>query len=182
MNYMNNDNVLHHLIELAKEYKLPMNVLVGVTMAESSFKADQTRYEPAYRYLMDVKKDTPFRKLSDSEAHSKTPPKDFPGVEGVTTAEEEWVGQRTSTGPMQIMGAVARELGYKGSFKDFDDYKSLPYGVKHFSNLYKRFFDKHGIEGVISSYNCGQPKPEANPDYVKKVVHWAAHYDTWEGK
>ena len=103
-------------------------------------------------------------------------PVGFHGMLGVSTSVDEWREQRTSFGPMQIMGAVAREYGYKGKLSALNGSPGVHYGVKHFHNLYVRHNEKHGLEGVVSAYNCGQPKPESNPAYVLKVLTFAKQY------
>ena len=102
----------------AKDHLLPVPILIGLAYAESSFEYDATRYEVNYKYLVDAETLKPFRKLQEAEIAVENPPKDFKGIEGVTSAKEEWVGQKTSFGPLQIMGAVAREAGFKGKFSE----------------------------------------------------------------
>lgn len=70
--------------------------------------------EPNYRYFWDVKRNAPFRPTLREEARSKFPPKDFPTIAG--DPDQEWWGQQASWGLMQVMGAVARELGYRGRY------------------------------------------------------------------
>jgi len=161
----------------AKQLNLPVAILMGVVLTESSGRWTPTRYEPAYRYVWDCAKRSPFRKLTKEEAHSPTPPKDFPGQGMVSDSAEEWRNQRTSFGPMQIMGAVARELGFKNDLTTLGSHIGIKYGMQHFHNLYKRFYAKAGIDGVIEAYNRGSPddSDKANP-YAQKVLTFAAQY------
>jgi hypothetical protein len=160
----------------ARRLHLDIAILIGLAMTESSFRWDATRYEKNYRWLWDVRGNKPFRKLTEKEAASDTPPADFLGIKGVTTAKEEWTNQRTSFGPIQIMGAVARELGFKGRFTELGRHAGIEYGLKHFKKLFNRFHEEHDMVGVISAYNCGRPAPDLNPAYVSKVLTYAAQY------
>lgn len=154
---------------LAIQQNLPILLIAGIVMAESSGRWGLTRHEPNYRWVVDANTGEPFRKLKPTEVTEKAPG-DFKGVDNVTTADEEWEGQRTSFGPMQIMGAVAREMGFKGPFEELKHIQGMVYGAQHLRNLHNRFFAEHGLEGVIAAYNCGQPKPEQVPEYISKVT------------
>ncbi|WP_019865146.1 lysozyme family protein [Methylovulum miyakonense] len=103
-------------------------------------------------------------------------PRGFTGVPGVTTDSEEFEGQKTSWGPMQVMGAVAREYGFRGEFQDLCGVPGIIYGVRHFVNLHRQFSASHGIDGVISAYNAGTPT-DANEHYVANVKKYAADYE-----
>lgn len=70
--------------------------------------------EPRYRYLWDVSRRTPFRAMTTPEIARDTPPNDFPCFAG--DPDQEWWGQRASWGLMQVMGAVARERGFRGPY------------------------------------------------------------------
>lgn len=161
----------------AKQLNLPIAILMGVVLTESSGRWSPTRHEPAYRYVWDCEKNAPFRKLTKEEATCSTPPKDFPGQGMVSDSKEEWNNQRTSFGPMQVMGAVARELGFKKDLTTLGSHLGVEYGMKHFHNLYRRFYAKNGITGVIEAYNRGSPDASAaaNP-YAHKVLAFAAQY------
>lgn len=85
----------------------------AVIEQESSGNPDAWNPEPRYRYFWDVRRDRPFRSVSDVEVAAKFPPKDFPALAG---DDQEWWGQQASWGLMQLMGAVAREHGFKGMY------------------------------------------------------------------
>lgn len=95
---------------------------------------------------------------------------------------ELW-GQRQSWGLMQVMGATAREYGFKGDFLSelCDPYLGLKYGMIHLRTLLKRH---HGVwQDVIASYNAGSPRKDAsgkygNQAYVDAVLGYWAQYDT----
>jgi len=149
--------------------------VAGLVHTESSGNVYAYRVEPHYRYLVNVIDEGPFRKLTPAEIKSEIAPIDFPYIKGISSRHTEWWGQQASWGPMQIMGAVARELSFHGAFPELCGPKGLEYGCKHFNNLEKRFYDKHGIDGVIAAYNAGSPRRTAvgnafvNQRYVDKV-------------
>ena len=70
---------------------LPWELVYAICQVESSLNPTATRHEPHYRWL-----------VGDNETMSPT----------------ERQGQMTSWGLMQVMGAVARELGHIGPFED----------------------------------------------------------------
>lgn len=167
------DGYIH---KYANEYGLPVDLIAGIVMTESSGRLEASRYEPKYRYMVNAVTGKPFRRLALSEIDTKVPPKDFPGLPGITVSAEEWIGQKISHGPMQIMGAVAREIGFKGIWDQLNGQEGVHYGAKHLRNYYHRYLSSDGLDGVISAYNCGQPKPTSNPDYVRKVHDFARQY------
>lgn len=158
----------------SSEYKLDPKVVFGIVMTESSGRWQATRYENKYRYVWNVVRKEPFVL---QKGWGDMCPSTFPGLPGVTTEKGEWTLQRTSLGPMQVMGAVARELGYSGDLNRLNGEIGIMYGAKHLSNLHRRFAKTGGIKGVISSYNCGQPKPETNPEYVSRVLKFSEQYE-----
>ena len=92
---------------------LDVDLVWAIVMTESGGDPWAMRYEPRYRYLVNARTRQPFRTLSPEERVSATAPADFLPPAGVS-ADTEWTAQRTSWGLMQVMGAVARELGHKG--------------------------------------------------------------------
>lgn len=93
--------------------------------------------EPRYRWLWDVKRREPFRKLTPIEIVSKFPPKDFSTVYG--DPDQEFWAQQASWGLMQIMGAVAREHGFIGRYLTelTDPVVNLRYGCAHLAGLFE---------------------------------------------
>jgi soluble lytic murein transglycosylase-like protein len=72
---------------------------------------------------------------------------------------------------MQIMGCVARELGFTGILTELVDVqKNVFLGCKKLSQLSKKFTE---IDDIISSYNAGAPLRRGyvyiNQKYVDKV-------------
>jgi hypothetical protein len=87
--------------------------------------------EPKYRYLWDVRLDKPFRQTTISELSSSIPPSDFYAVSG--DRDGEWWAQKASIGLMQLMGAAARERGFKGKsiMECYEPALNIQYGSAH---------------------------------------------------
>lgn len=124
---------------------LPVELVLAICTVESSCQAGAYRPEPRYRWLLGE-------------------------LDTMSTAEK--IGQKSSWGLMQTMGAVAREHGFDGPFTElWNPRVSLRYGMKHVQKLYKR----HGNwPDTISAYNAGTPiKVDGkyqNQGYVDKVL------------
>lgn len=92
-------------------------------------------------------------------------------------------GQKMSWGLMQVMGAVAREYGFKGTFLSelCDPHVGLKYGMIHVQTLFKRY-NGHWPD-VIAAYNMGSPRRvdggayENQESYVDVVLRYWAQYD-----
>ena len=91
--------------------------------------------EPRYRYLWNVRTRAPFRRVTELELVSKFPPNDFPTLAG--DPDQEWWAQQASWGLTQIMGAVAREHGYRGRYLTalvVDVAANLELGAEHLAS------------------------------------------------
>lgn len=135
---------------VARDFDLPWELIEAFATVESSLNTYAIRYEPQFKYLY---------LLDDRSQLSPT----------------ERVGQMCSWGLMQVMGAVAREHGFKGYFPQLcDPIVGLRYGCLHVT----KFRAKYGQwQEVIAAYNAGSPrcdpaKPGAyvNQFYVNKVL------------
>jgi len=132
----------------ASRRSLPWELVYAICQVESSLNPSAIRHEPRYRWL-----------VGDNETLSPTERQD----------------QMTSWGLMQVMGAVARELGHTGPLSDLlDPPTGLFYGCLHL----RRFRAKYDIwPDVIAAYNAGSPRrvagqigPYVNQSYVDKVL------------
>ena len=159
----------------AKRYNLPRQLIAGIILTESGGDLYAYKTEPAYRYLVDITTGRPFRSLTPAEIASETAPADFPHLT-ISSRDTEWWGQQASWGPMQVMGAVARELGY---LQPFPALCSLAYGIDigchHLATLRDRFLNRYGWRGVAASYNAGIPREVTpgvftNQEYVDRVA------------
>ena len=132
----------------ASRRSLPWELVYAICQVESSLNPSAVRHEPRYRWL-----------VGDNETMSPIERQD----------------QMTSWGLMQVMGAVARELGHTGPLSDLlDPPTGLFYGCLHL----RRFRAKYDIwPDVIAAYNAGSPRrvagpigPYVNQSYVDKVL------------
>lgn len=135
---------------IARDFDLPWELIEAFATVESSLNPWALRYEPQYKYLY----------LLDNRSH---------------LSPTERVGQMCSWGLMQVMGAVAREHGFKGYFPQLcDPIVGLRYGCLHVT----KFRAKYGQwSDVIAAYNAGSPRREptnpksyVNQFYVNKVL------------
>jgi hypothetical protein len=161
----------------AEKFKLDFNLIYAVIVVESNRNPFAWRAEPHYRYLWDVREHRPFRLLTQDEIRGDAAPADFPFLREVNSRNTEWWGQQASWGLMQVMGAVARELGFVYEFPALcNPENGIHYGCKHLANLRDRFLEKHGWNGVVGAYNAGAPRYSEeglleNQQYVDKVAN-----------
>jgi hypothetical protein len=154
--------------------ELPVDMVRAMAVVESGGNPFAWRAEPKYRYLWNNAGNAPFRPLTTAETLSELAPADFSAPKGLDSSRNtEWWGQQASWGPLQIMGAVAREYGFKGHFPQLCTAEGVRYACLHLSRLKKRFFQDFGWDGVISAYNQGSPAMTGakfnNQEYVDKV-------------
>ncbi len=137
--------------QTSDKYTIPENLVKAVCQVESGMNMWAVRFEPAYKWLYNIS--------------------------NIQLTATETVCQKTSYGLMQVMGSVARELGFVGRFLTqlCDPETGLEYGCKHLKNFYMRY---NSWEDAISSYNAGSPKKGddgkyINQAYVDKVkMYW----------
>lgn len=147
-----------NLIEdVADAENVPKNLLGAIVQTESANNKWAIRFEPHYKWLFQTKEN----------ARSN----------GITEATET-VFQMTSFGLCQIMGAVAREYGLKGTiFQLLDEKTNLEYACKLLKKLASRHTERNDI---IAAYNAGSPIKGLNgryknQEYVDKVnLHLSA--------
>jgi hypothetical protein len=137
-------------------------------------ESDGDRYawkpEPRYRFLWDVKRQRPFRALTDAEIASAAPPADFPYLVG--SREQEWTGQRASWGLLQVMGAVAREEGFTAAYLPelTDPAANLIVGCRHLRGLLR--WSSGDVAQAAAGFNAGRGgwKSDAGQRYSAKVL------------
>lgn len=138
----------------ASSQKVDESLCCAIALTESGadFPRSCCRYEPNWRYWIDPEKYAQLGKI---------------------TVDTEKMLQACSWGPMQIMGSVARELGFEDPLPLlFDPGVSVRYAVKKVRTLVDRFENELF---VISAYNAGTPRKRpdgtfTNEQYVAKVV------------
>lgn len=133
------------IIDCAQDYNLDPNLIRAVILTESAGQSWATRYEPGFKYTLNV------------ESYS--------AILGITQITET-THQKTSWGLMQVMGCVARELG----FKDHLPMLCLPYwgitiGCKKLGELSRRYQRE---EDVVASYNAGSVIKTKSGVYVNE--------------
>lgn len=157
----------------AKFYDLREGLVKAIIEVESAGEIYAWRVEPPYRYLVNLGTGRPFRKLTPAEIASERAPTDFVYDRRLGSRDTEWWGQQASWGPMQVMGAVAREYGFRGRFPELCGDKGVHFGCAYLAALFQRF-GWAGLPGVIAAYNAGSPRYTdsgafVNQGYVSKV-------------
>lgn len=128
-------DILDIIIKHSKEFGLDPNLVKAIIQKESAFVGFRTRYEPNWKRFV-----SPL-----SYAHTM-------GL----SIETECMGQSTSWGLMQVMGAVCREQGFDSYFPQL----CLPdlgiyHGCKKLFSLRARYTE---LNDAIASYNAGHPE------------------------
>ncbi|MDD5305386.1 MAG: lytic transglycosylase domain-containing protein [Elusimicrobia bacterium] len=151
-------------------------LLAALCWKESGFYQYAFNPEPRWRFFVDATTGHPFRKITETEMTSETPPPDFPALYG--DRDQEWVLQQASIGIAQVMGAVARELGFQGrSLLELTKADvCLNLGAKHLAKQIARF---GSTADGLSAYNAGSPTPKNVASYVDPIMRVA---DAQRGK
>lgn len=135
---------------IAVDLQVDPDLAVAICGQESGFMPSVARYETNWSYLFEVEK---YSKLL--------------GI----TFQTEFQLQKFSWGPMQIMGSVARELGYEGHITELIIPKyGIYYGCSKLRSLSSRYSDQLD---VIAAYNGGNASKVngayRNRQYVESV-------------
>jgi len=139
------------------------SLILGICRVESDLDSDAVRYESEYRWFI------PREELEKNQ------------VPGSCSNATESVLQKCSYGLMQIMGATARELKFSGWLTRLcDPVDGLRWGIKYLARQHRRFYQRHGIDGVIAAYNAGSPRYKdgrlINQSYVERVKKYGNLY------
>lgn len=171
----------HHaeIERVAATHGVDPNVIEAMVWQESGGDEFAWNPEPRYRYFWDVKQQGPFRSVTASEMAAKFPPKDFPVFGG--DRDQEWWAQQASWGLLQIMGAVAREQGFRGVYlvELSQPTLNLDIGCRFFAALLK--WAKGDTWKAVAAYNGGRGnwRGGAPQSHVTKVQRW---YERVSGK
>jgi hypothetical protein len=128
--------------------------IAACILTETNGNRFAIRYEPHYRYLVN--------------------PKDFADRLNISVETEEF-SQKTSWGLMQVMGGVARELGFVGHLPQLIE---IEFGIKYGAMKLKKCMDKYGnIHDAIAAYNAGSVRKTAGGLYFnqKHVDRFDSH-------
>lgn len=132
-------------------FGLDQDLIAAIIQVESGGNKFAMRYEPNYKWTYYTR-----------ECASRY---------GIDLATEEMM-QKCSFGPMQVMGAVAREFGFTGYMTELcSNDLGIYYGCKHLKRLSERFANEADL---IASYNAGSPRKTSggfyeNQQYLDKV-------------
>lgn len=139
--------------DVAKLHGLDPKLIEAIVFTESNGDNWATRYESHWRY---------FHKTVEHARRLR-----------ITEMTERKL-QMFSWGCMQVMGSVARELGFLGHLQEMSSNPklALEMGCKHFKNFLKKY---HNAPDAIASYNAGSPRKidngmYRNQAYVSKVL------------
>lgn len=148
---MTRDDIKNIVSIKALSYGLDPKLAQSIAQIESSFNPMCMRFEPNWMYY--------YMPL----VYSKNL--------GVTLATERTL-QQISYGLMQVMGSVARELGFEEELiKLCDPDLGAQYGCMKLVDIKKKYSDE---QDIISAYNAGTPSKIGikyrNQDYVNKVT------------
>jgi len=139
------------LVRLSKAVGIDPDLSRAIAAVESSWNPWAVRYEPKWRYFYFV------REYADKL---------------MITVETEQMLQACSWGPMQVMGSVARELGFDAELPRLTNSElGIRYGVSKLKKLFEKYNDE---SEVISAYNQGSARKTPggmyeNQTYVDKV-------------
>lgn len=157
------------IVHAACAVRLDPDLVEALVIIESAGNPYAWNPEPRYRYLVDARTGQPFRELTAAELASKVPPGDFPTLAG--DRDQEWWGQQVSWGLMQLMGALARELGFRGPYLPeltrVD--VNLRLGCQHLATLLR--WANGDERQAVAAYNSGRGgwAAAAGQAYVDKV-------------
>jgi soluble lytic murein transglycosylase-like protein len=157
----------------ARAHNLDADLVEAMVVVESDGRAWAWNPEPHYRYLWNVRTQRPFRALGPGEASSKWPPADFPTIAG--DRDQEWWGQQASWGLLQVMGAVARERGFRGLYLPelCDPVLNLDVGCRHYAAFLR--WAGGDMWKAVAAYNGGQGNwngaaPQVHVTKVKRAL------------
>ena len=140
------ETILPVLISVATTYNLDTNLVQAIAEHESLGNQWAARYEPGWKYFYFPREYAENLKI---------------------TPETEEILQSVSWGPLQIMGSVARELGFKEYLTELTDLKTgLEYGCKKIRRLSDKYPDEMD---VISAYNAGYPRKTPGGQYLNML-------------
>ncbi|MBH03993.1 MAG: hypothetical protein CMP08_07700 [Xanthomonadales bacterium] len=172
---MNESQISAIATRCAAEHGIPLPILLGVIQVESGDSTWASRYEAHYRWTVNARTGRPLT-LTATQARAGRAPDGFPAPDAgevgyFSTADTEYVHQKTSWGAMQVIGAVAREHGFMHELPMLcDPQYGIDIGARHLARLHDRFGAQHGWAGALDAYNDGTARIERPVDYPHKVA------------
>lgn len=147
---LNNKLAVENFITtMAASEGIDAKLLKALAKIESSYDEYAVRYEEHYKWLVEPEK---FAKMLN------------------ITVETEIQLQKFSYGPLQLMGANFRYLGFTKSLLEASKLEySVGYAIKHLKSIMKKY-DK--TDDIVAAYNAGSVRTEnnqyVNQQYVDK--------------
>lgn len=165
-------NVIEAIKATAALHRLDAMLIMRVVIVESAGNPWAWNPEPRYRYFWDMRVNRPFRTITAEEQRDEFPPIDFRAISGDN--DQEWWAQQASWGLMQVMGAVAREHGFRGSYLTelLESVTGLHYGCLHLGAMLR--WADGDVERALAAYNGGTGgnarRPFRNAEYAEHVL------------
>jgi len=156
------------IVKVAKVYDIPPDVIRGIVAFESGGQWAARTYVYDHKHLFDPNDGHPWRTLTMEQYCSDEPAEDFDGLVTVTEPDEEWIGQKTKWGPMQILGNITRELGFTGKFQELMGSAGVRFGVAHLRRLMN---EGRSLDEAIAAYGANCPTPKGI-SYLEQVKSW----------
>lgn len=134
----------------AAKHELEAELILAFIKQESNFDTLAHRFEPNWRYSFSPDQQKVFA-AANNLSH-----------------ETESIDESMSYGCLQIMGSVARELGFTGNLAQLYDPE---FGIHYGCLKLKLELKKHPVlSDAISSYNQGSPRRDLNGYLNQKYV------------
>lgn len=156
----------------ALRFQLDPRLVEAQVIVESGGDPTAWNPEPAYRYFWNVRTQQPFRALREGESADERAPDDFPSLAG--DRDQEWWAQQASWGILQVMGAVARELGCRVPYLTALCYPEV--GLEYGCRKLQIELDFAGdVRTALAAYNGGRfgnraGRPLRNTSYADAVL------------
>lgn len=147
------------LIEKCRRPEIELNLLLALCWQESSGNHWAIRYEPGYEYFVQVDKKRPLHDVAQSAQGNRIRALQILGA-------TEFHAQSTSYGLLQLMGATARDVGFKGKYLTelCDPEINIAYGSMFlWDYCFKQ--GKNSTEHALLRYNGG-----GNKNYPDEVL------------
>jgi soluble lytic murein transglycosylase-like protein len=148
---LSKDELKPFIQDASQRTGVPENLIYSVIMTESGGDPYAIRYEHHFNYLLST---------------------DLFAKSNQITESTEAILQKCSLGLMQVMGAVARELGFKQSLLMLTSPNiGVNLGAKKLKTLIQKY---NSTDDVLAAYNAGSPRRlegglYVNQAYVNKV-------------
>lgn len=134
------------LTNLANFNGLDPDLVIAIAETESYFDELACRFEANWKYLVNVEGFARGARISQ---------------------DTERILQMCSWGFMQVMGSVARELGWKGNLLELTRPElGVKFGCLKLKELMKKYNHQ---DDVIAAYNAGSPRKTDHGRYVNQL-------------